>query len=247
MNKTLLVAALLFLSGMATATPHPEHIQQNQNRQLNSIYAYDAQGNFFGILFNDSSATALRTIDSFDQLDSETSWICQHYLVQEGALFRGLQGQPESEIQCFRLHLDAAQPQQNGEMNQTPLPPLLPGPNQTPNQTQAQQEPQTGIATVFYAQDQQGDYIAMLIDNQNRIAGRTGSVTSLEQLDQDALLACEYLLQQNATGGATNVRCFDYEGLQSRIQNGSIQYLENQIQQGQPQNETVNEGPSLPV
>ncbi len=249
MNSTQLAGIFILATGMLVGTavaqpqsqPQTQQVQANLgNTGLNAIYAYDDQGNFASILFTDDEARYFATQGGISELNQDSAQICFQYVetTQDGVL-GGLfaEGDTESVVDCQELQMG------NGTQGQQ-IPPFM---NQTQNETpegfgedleenftqenQTQQQ-QNMTPTMFYAYDDQGNYINLVLNDQGQISNVLGSVSSIDQLDQETMVACEYFLQQD--GENSEVNCYNSQELQNRIQDGSITYLpleENQTEQ----------------
>lgn len=126
MNKLILAAAVALLVGMAGAATSTQEVQlqqaqifQNEDTRLNSVYAMDQQGNFYGFIFREDGAYLFGTVDTLDALEGEIE-VCQHYLVRRGGLLQ--QDMTISEVNCSPLQesrLGGEMPPTVNQTNQT--------------------------------------------------------------------------------------------------------------------------------
>ncbi len=135
------------------------------------------------------------------------------YVAQEGVVVCNFTATPVNETNMTL---------QNQTMNETNL---TEG-NQT-NLTPQEERPE-GFADLFYAYDADGNYLTLVINNQGQVTNVLGSVGSINELDQDSLIACEYFMQLERLGSfedPTRQYCSGYEGLQNKVQQGMVPYL----------------------
>lgn len=218
-RKALIAATLLFVAGMTgtVAAQNQENTQvqpvqrfniPGSDTRLNSIYAVDNQGEFFGIIFTGNRAQFFGTVDSWEQLNLDNARICRHYLTEVDGLLRD-RG-TRSVVRCSQLQpqmADVEQPQQ-----QQP-------PARAPQQTYPE---------LFYAYDAEGRYIAMVINNRGEIASSFGNVDDLVELDPDSLMACEYFTNLNFLENPeepSELECYGYQELRQKVEQGEIEYL----------------------
>lgn len=236
MNREQLAGIFILAAGMMIGTTAAQSQTQPVqaelgNTGLNSIYAYDDQGNFASIIFTENESRYFGTSGGLSELDPSSSQICLQYVeTSDGGFFGDLfnRGSSESVIECQDLTV-------GNETQVQQVPPLM---NQTQeNQTQQNQtQQQSETPAAFYAYDEEGEYLNVILSDQGEINSVAGSVSSIDQLNQNSTVACEYFLQENES--SSEVNCYDGQELQNRMQNGSITYLPLDQTQQQDNNQS---------
>lgn len=229
MNKTLLAGVLLLIAVGMTGSVAAQ--QADEDERLNSIYAYDDAGDFYVVLFTEDATHTYGTVDSFAELDAETAEICQQWVEREEAGWFGLLGEDRvvTSVECQDMETldevpDIPQPEQpepetpEEEMNDEEM---MPEEEEMNEQDQMQQEEpmEQETADLFYAYDEQGEYMALELE-QDQVVETFGTVEDIQQLDQETLVACEVFAQQEEP------ECYSYDELQQQVEQGEIEYLE---------------------
>lgn len=227
MNKTLPLAALLLLIGSGVAAAVPDKKPANllgDDRKLNSVYAHDQQGNYIGVLFEDEDqARMYGNVDSLDQLNRNSTQVCKQFIRQGGFL----QGERVSQVRCHMLSQDMQQTGPIPSINQTNVDREESGITRVQYQGNNTFSPPQSIPDFFRAYDRKGNNINIVVDNKGRASRVYGTVGSIDALNRDSTVACEYYFQLNVfdRDNPSEINCFGYDELQQRIQNGSITYL----------------------
>ncbi len=246
MNKALLtVLAALVAIGMSGAVA-----AQQADGNLNSIYGFDDEGDMYVVLFGEDATYIYGTVESFAELDDETAQICQQFVEVESEWW-GLGDErviTSSECQDMALAEPPGEPElpeeipgdemENNEMNEENQEPMQEQqePQQQPDEEQQQENPD-----FFYASDDEGNYMALVLDD-GQITMSVGA-DSIEQLDQDTLVACEYFLVDLEP----QEECYSYDELQDRIEQGEHQYLDEEEPEMEEENEMEDEEEQFPL
>jgi len=251
MKKLIIFTAILAaMIGLTTAATPVQDGGLFGDRQLESLYLVDDQDNYFGVLFEEEQGQLYGNVESINELNSDSTEVCKHY-IKPGGLLRG---ERTSQIECVPL---------NTQQNTTPQTP----PNTTNTTENTSLNTQTGkqvtdiqykgngtisppekIPDYFRATDNEGNVIQVIVNDRGEPTAVFGSTNSLEDFNKETTQACEYYIQLNPFGDySSQINCYDYQGLEQRIMNGSIPYLsltgqvDSQAEDNQTGNMTMNQ------
>lgn len=251
-RKIILVALLLVAAGVTSAQNNggKETVQLlNSGKSLKSVYAVDSQDNFIGMIFGEESSQFFGNVDSFSELNVSTTEICRQYIRQGGLL----RGERVSQVECMPL-----EPTENGENTEisetnSEISQASNGISRIQYMGNGTVNPPERIPDFFRAFDTQGRNLIIHLNDRGEMTNIFGNVGSLEELDQETLVACEYFIQLNIfdRDNPSETNCFGYQELQERIRNGSINYLpserlENTTPSVGPQNRSSDNSSTVP-
>ncbi len=227
--NTKIVIVTVFLLAIVTgvsaqSTGGNERVQLLQPaRTLKSVYAVDGQDNYLGMTFGDETSEIFGNVNSFSQLNENTTEICRQY-IKRGGLLRG---ERVSQVECTPV--ESLNNRENKEINETGFESVQTSSELSLIQYRGNNTvyPPERIPDFFRAFDSQGKNLIIHLNDRGEMTNIFGNAGSLEELDENSLVACEYFIQLNIfdRDNPSETICFGYQGLQERVSNGSITYL----------------------